>query len=332
MVLDRTSLLQAIAATITDYRAADARAGIIPQPTSDHVDRWIGQFDASVQMDMLQELNHVLNKTYVSEATVTSFLEGLSTNINLAGTNPRDFWKSANFLDIQGGGKSQTEMLALFSDTLSKSFGFTTAQCGSQGGPFVYLDDAIFTGNRVRNDVVNWLPKAPSPATLQVIVIAFHRGGQWYADREIVKAWRAANKVLNIKWWRAVELEDRKAHIVDADVLRPKSVPADPAVEKYVKSLKYPPILRTGTKLGQAGVFATETGRCLLEQELLKAGVRIRQQSPLLVQYQRPLGNMVLETLGFGSTLVTFRNCPNNCPLAFWAGDPWYPLFPRKTN
>jgi hypothetical protein len=41
---------------------------------------------------------------------------------------------------------------------------------------------------------------------------------------------------------------------------------------------------------------------------------------------------MVLETLGFGSLIVTFRNCPNNTPLALWAGDPWYPLFPRITN
>lgn len=53
---------------------------------------------------------------------------------------------------------------------------------------------------------------------------------------------------------------------------------------------------------------------------------------PYLNEYQRPLGNMVLETLGFGSMLVTFRNCPNNSPLALWAGDPWYPLFPRKVN
>lgn len=30
--------------------------------------------------------------------------------------------------------------------------------------------------------------------------------------------------------------------------------------------------------------------------------------------------------------MVTFRNCPNNCPLAFWVGDPWYPLFPRLNN
>jgi hypothetical protein len=53
---------------------------------------------------------------------------------------------------------------------------------------------------------------------------------------------------------------------------------------------------------------------------------------PNLNKYQRPLGNMLLETLGFGSLIVTFRNCPNNAPLALWAGDPWHPLFPRTTN
>ena len=60
--------------------------------------------------------------------------------------------------------------------------------------------------------------------------------------------------------------------------------------------------------------------------------MRIREMCPHLNQYQRPLGNMVLDTLGFGSMIVTFRNCPNNAPLALWTGDPWYPLFQRTTN
>ena len=60
--------------------------------------------------------------------------------------------------------------------------------------------------------------------------------------------------------------------------------------------------------------------------------MRIRKMCPYLNENQRPLGNMVLKSLGFGSMIVTFRNCPNNTPLAFWAGDPWYPLFPRKVN
>lgn len=325
--MDRASLLQSIATTIADYRA-----GQIAPPTAAHVDRWISQFDLAVQLDMLAELDHVLSNTYVPKATVTNFLTQLSTNARIAGTDPSAFWKSVNFLDIQGGGNSQTEMLALFSAALSASCGFTTDDCGSIGGPFVYLDDAIFSGNRVRSDVIAWLPNAPSPATLHVIVMAYHQLGRWYADTKIAEASKAAGRILNIHWWRGLELEDRKAYITDADVLRPKSIPADQAVQNYIQPFKHPPTLRTGTSLGKAKLFASDAGRHLLEQELLKAGVRIRQQSPLLGHYQRPLGNMVLETLGFGSTLVTFRNCPNNCPLAFWAGDPWYPLFPRKTN
>ena len=53
---------------------------------------------------------------------------------------------------------------------------------------------------------------------------------------------------------------------------------------------------------------------------------------PNLNQFQRPLGNSLLETLGFGSLIVTFRNCPNNAPLPLWVGNPWHPLFPRTTN
>lgn len=30
--------------------------------------------------------------------------------------------------------------------------------------------------------------------------------------------------------------------------------------------------------------------------------------------------------------ILTYRNCPNNAPLAFWVDAPWYPLFPRTTN
>jgi hypothetical protein len=65
---------------------------------------------------------------------------------------------------------------------------------------------------------------------------------------------------------------------------------------------------------------------------LLVAGVRIRDMCPNLKENHHPLGYSVLKTLGFGALVVTYRNCPNNCPLAFWADWPWEPLFPRKTN
>ncbi|WP_439331430.1 phosphoribosyltransferase-like protein [Pseudomonas aeruginosa] len=83
---------------------------------------------------------------------------------------------------------------------------------------------------------------------------------------------------------------------------------------------------------GELKIFSSEQARNLIEQEFLTKGVLIRERCPNLGIRQRPLGNSVLETLGFGATFVSYRNCPNNAPLVFWVGDPWYPLFPRFTN
>jgi hypothetical protein len=324
----RDALLASIAATITDYRQ-----GEIPTLDADHVDRWISQFDRPVQEPMLVELDHVLKKTYVTKAQVEKFMAALLTASKLAGENPCEFWQKANFLNIQGAGNSQREMLELFEVVLRRTCGVTLNDCGSNDGPYIYLDDAIFTGGRIRNDLLGWIQSsAPSAAKVHVVVIAFHRGGQWFAKTAIGKGAKAAGKTIDISWWRVFEIEDRKAYIAESDVLRPSSVPDDAATQEYAQSLSHAPVLRPGNSLGGNGFFASAAGRHLLEHELLKAGVYIRSVCPYLNVYQRPLGNMVLETLGFGALVVTFRNCPNNCPLAFWAGDPWYPLFPRKTN
>ena len=99
-----------------------------------------------------------------------------------------------------------------------------------------------------------------------------------------------------------------------------------------VYSRNYEHVLRVAGNPGAAGLFSSDAAKILLEQEFLKAGVYIRNICPNLSAVQRPLGHMTLETLGFGSLIVTYRNCPNNAPLAFWVDTPWYPLFPRTTN
>lgn len=325
---DREALLASIASTIADYRQ-----GEIPTPDADHVDTWIKQFDASVQEPMLAELDHVLRKTYVGRSDVEKFIGGLLTTPKLAGSSPCDFWKTANFLSIQGGGNSQREMLAMFEAVLQNTCGLKLSDCGSDHGPYIYLDDVIFTGNRIKNDIRGWIQSsAPSAAKAHVVVIGLHRGGQWYARTKIDEGAKAAGKEVGITWWRGVEIEDRKSYVTVSDVLRPSSIPDDAAVQEYAQSLKYSPVLRSGGSVGENKFFSSEGGRNLLEQELLKAGVHIRSICPNLNEYQRPLGNMLLQTLGFGALIVTFRNCANNCPLAFWVDDPWYPLFPRKTN
>jgi len=326
---ERDDLLASIAQTVRDYRSGEVAA-----PTPAHVDRWIGQFDSEVQLPMLREMAHVLKGTYFSIERVTSFLRALIRTEKLVGTDPCAFWRGVNFLDIQGGGNSQTEMLALFNELLRENCGSGVAQCGSVGSSvFAYLDDAIFTGNRVRRDLEAWIrDQAPDKAVLHIVSIALHSGGQYYASGYIGKAAAATGKTIDMTWWRAIELEDRKAYSYSADVLRPTAIPDDADVQAYVQSMKYPPTLRMPGSVGAHALFASDEGRQVLEQEFLKAGVRIRQLCPNLGATQRPLGHITLDTLGFGSLIVTFRNCPNNAPLALWVGEPWYPLFPRTTN
>jgi len=326
---ERQSLLASIAAKISDYRASD-----LPKPAPEHVDRWIQQFDVAMGLPILRELDQVLKKTYFSLHRVTTFLESLLRTEKLVGKDVCAFWGSVRFLNIQGGGNSQREMLQFFSQLLQRYCGFPVEQCGNEKpDTFVYLDDAIFTGNRVRRDLEAWIQSdAPQDATVHVVSIVLHSGGRYYANGRIGQVANAAGKKIQITWWHAIELEDRKAYTNTSDVLRPTAIPADPAVQQYVEAMIHKPNLRKAGNVGTKALFSSENGRSLLEQEFLKAGVRIRQLCPNLGDTQRPLGHSTLETLGFGSLIVTFRNCPNNAPLALWVGDPWYPMFPRTTN
>ena len=325
-------LCEDIARVIIDYRE-----GEIERPTADHVATWVSQFSEINQDAILHEMLHVLNHSYFNRQTVVDFLNKLILNNQLVGTNPSTFWRSVNFLDIQQGGNSQKEMLLQFDCNIQNNFGFSLANCGSDNGPFVYIDDAIFSGNRVLKDLTIWIQtSAPDDCEIHIIVIALHRGGQWYASQRINHVAQEAGKNITVHWWRCIEIEDRRYYLSQSDVLRPTAFPDDINVQQYITYLTeqgYPPEARTTTNPPyQSPFFSSEQGRQTLEIAMLLSGVNIKKMCPFLPETIRPLGYSILKTVGFGSVIVTYRNCPNTCPPAFWAGSPWYPLFPRKTN
>ncbi|MBE0702816.1 MAG: hypothetical protein IH582_06560 [Afipia sp.] len=174
--------------------------------------------------------------------------------------------------------------------------------------------------------------RTPQKVKLAIATIAYHSLGQWRTDKDIADAAKEAGKTIKVTWWRVFQVEDRKAYMTNSDVLRPTVIPADPETLAYVQGLNLEPVLRTPGQVGGLGFFSSERGRALLEQQFLVSGVGVRAMSPYLNVYMRPLGNSMMGTTGFGSMIVTYRNCPNNAPLVLWAGNPWYPLFPRKTN
>jgi hypothetical protein len=222
-------------------------------------------------------------------------------------------------------------MLALFDVALQEACGLSIQDCGANPHTYFYLDDAVFSGGRVKGDLIRWIEAdAPKQAKVAVIAMAVHTLGEFFASGDIKKAADAAGKQINVEWWRSVTVEDRKYYMSTSDVLRPTAIPAE--AQTYVNGLGTAPILREGSNVGSLKLFSSGDARHLIEQEFLKAGVKVRECCPLLPAQMRPLGCTLMRTTGFGSMFVTYRNCANNTPLVLWAGHPWYPLFPRRTN
>jgi hypothetical protein len=331
----RARLLASIAATVADYRA-----GEIASLGSAHIDRWVQQFSNDIQEPLLSELDHVLKQTYLKRDFASGFLNKLLVNESLAGARPCEFWKSVNFLDIQQNGHSQHEMLEMFSDILERECGSAIDSCGRPVREFVYLDDVMFSGNRVGNDLASWIRgSAPNVAVVNVILVALHTSGEWLVGNRLKKEIATSGKQIAIKYWRAMSVENRKYYKNDSEVLWPADLPDDADLRAYLAlPHKFPFAPRSPG--GKLGPFSSEGARQLLERELLLAGVKIRARCANPKDIMRPLGFSPFG-LGFGSMIVTFRNCPNNCPLALWWGDraadasnplsSWYPLFPRKT-
>lgn len=319
-------LIVQLLAIIGDYRK-----GAIRPFDEAHIEKWIKQFDPEVRETILSELIYTFGKTYSSRGSVYETFQSLFDLKDLHNGDPAGFWGSVSFLDIQKGGNSQHEFVRLVAEIYNKLAGKSLAINDNNAKAFFYIDDGLFSGSRATQDILAWLEyDAPRDATLYMAIINVYALGQWKLGEDIKSA--LAAKDIKISWVTSVIAEDRKKYMFNSDVLRPTSIPNEPKVLSYVEKMKYAPVLRMAGGNAKNSYFSSEKGRDLLEQQFLIKGAHIRTVCPNLKIPHRPLGFSSLETLGFGSMNVTYRNCPNNAPLALWAGDPWYPLFPRSTN
>lgn len=329
----RDHLLAAIAKTISTYRF-----GELPVATAEHVERWINQFTPVNQFIMLQEMNHMLGKFFLTKDWFVCYLRQVLRNIGIAGNSPAVYWKNANILCIQIHGDSQKEFLDILRLCLLEEFNISLDECGSDGGDYIYLDDVIFSGNRIGNDLEAWIrEEAPDVASIQVIVAASHTYGQFALEKRLQQVITETGKNVRIQYWRYGNIENRSYYKNISELLWPASIPNEQHVENYLAiPTRFPFVPRIMNNF--KGPFSSVEGRNILEQEFLIAGAKIisKSESPKMVM--RPLGYSPFG-VGFGSLIVTYRNCPNNCPLAIWWGDPevtsgplnWYPLLPRRT-
>lgn len=330
---ERDDLIVSVANEIRTYRESD-----LPEPNPEHVDRWLNQFTPDQQLPFLREFDHVIKQTFFTQENVKDFLRALVTNAKLAGAQPVAYWSSTNFLNIQQNGQSQKEMLRLFKKCLEGECDLNLDECGKEGGDFIYLDDVMFSGNRVGNDLETWIVNdAPESATVHVIVVVLHSGGSYLVNKKLERVIAQSGKKIAVTYWRALEIENRKCYKNSSGVLWPTEVPNVAEVQDYLAQPMKFPFEPRQPNAAAIKPFSSEEGRQILEREFLISGAKIRAKSDAPKQSMRPLGFSPFG-VGFGSLIATYRNCPNNCPLAMWWGNPeatsgalhWYPLLQRE--
>lgn len=323
---NRHDLLEQIAGIIGDYRK-----GQIPPCDENHVDRWVNQFTASDRQFVLSETAHILERCYVTQEMIADYYRATINQKDFA-----TFFKNANFLRIQTDGGSQRDLLNLFDTVLEDECGFTLADCGSDDGWFVYLDDAIFSGGRLTNDIRKWIAgDMPKQASLLVFLYAEHQSASYSQKRYLVDEAKKAGKSLVVQFISSIEIENRLTYRANADILWPtEAVLSDPEIENYAQTLPLSYTYRDGNNVGKRGLFSSGTNRDLIERHYIKGGFNVLEQCKYLAEksHMKPLGASLFPGFGFGALFVTYRNCPNNAPLIWWAGNPWHPLFPRITN
>ena len=330
-----TQLVESLSAKIKDYRSGEIDA------RSPHlVDRWVRQFDENSRIHILRELNHVLSHTYWSKARVETFFAALAKTSLDPNIGPRAYWSGCSLLEKQQKGESQVELTKLFKECLAR--GMHPGNPGkSIDNSAIYIDDFIFSGNHLISDMKEWISGfSTREMTVTVIALGFHTGGTYFAEKRLKDDSKKDGRQLNLLFYGGKTFENRKIDSNTSEVLWPTCFPSTDA-ENYNSVQQWPCELREPIQGWQTPIFSSEHGRQTLEREFLLAGLRIRSFSREPEAMLRPLGFGQFG-FGFGSLLVSYRNCPNNCPLALWWGDPeyptnhpfhnWFPLLPRKTN
>ncbi len=327
-------LLHALASTIADFRVGEI-APITPQ----HVHRWIRQFEPSEQPVILEELRHVFERTYFSKARVRAALDALISDESIFGSRRQDGLLETKFLAVQENGQSQHVMLDMLDQSTRRKYGLPVSECGSVPKRYIYLDDALFTGNKARYDLEPHIPNLLPGTTLYLCFLAVHTHGRAYALSKLRNI--ARRHGVTIRPWCIDVIYNDPTYLPWHEAIWPRMTSRDDVTREYLNALQSayagtnwrPRLYRPITIPRQETLFSTPYRRDVLEQAFLRTGAKIwskrsRRDTSLSM---RPLGFEKLPSLGFGSLVVTFRNVPNNCPLAlWWSLGGWVPLFPPR--
>lgn len=335
------SLANDICEVIKDYRS-DEGVHVTPSRVLD----WIYQFSEEDRLFVLQEMQQIFRKRYVSKAKAKQFLKAVVEKLakDYSYDTPQSCLADTTFLDLQEEGKSQKELLRLLDEVIQENYATSISSYTSQSGKnFVYLDDVLCTGNTVFYDLKEWLEQAHNGQTMldkilkdEINLLCVYIFAHRLNEKKL--RWRFKYQLSPFKYkvysalWINNDYENTNSKL---EFLFPLREGQSGEVLNYFEQLKTGTngVFRNPGTPSSEKFFSSPENRTRLENVFLNKGIEILSSVSTQKENIRPLGFTLPshKTFGFGTLCFTWRNVPNNTPLVFWySSRTWLPLFEKR--
>lgn len=325
----KLQLCTAIADIIRDYRNLNLDVA--------HVEKWINQFNIDEQEIVLRGSLHLFERLYFPESVFDEFV--CSVKEFFTSNSIEDY----SLLDCQKNGLSQKKLNSKF---IYKNGNY---EINEDKRNIVYLDDFIFTGNRIENDIKNLfqcneLFGVTDKHTIYIATLGYFSYGKYKLEESLREIAREMNRNVLFSYcscpkYRFVN-HPNKLNEADVFCISSAILENNQDIKEFLEDdLIGRQDLRTRDDNNSQIAFNGFPWRDDFERILIKHGIEIIQRCQQHSQCLKPLGYGSFPP-GFGATVFTYRNCPNNAPLVYWWGSleetdnpamQWYPLLPRQT-
>ncbi|TVU89675.1 phosphoribosyltransferase-like protein [Vreelandella titanicae] len=307
-----------------------------------HVERWVAQFNVDEQETVILETLKILKQNYITLDSFTQLVNIVIDSNQIYRGEKDNYWQTVSLLDIQKNGSSQDELNDILVKTISERYSVRDI-VGRESDEFIYLDDFIFSGNRLLADMHDWIANfAPNGCRVCIITIGWFTYGQWRTKNKLKEIAKEFGKNINFMFasYSNFRLENRLYRKDFSEILWPtESITNLDGYGDWLRDEAFDPKYRQVN--GVDNKIFSSLRREKYERIMFKYGLKIMGLSSQNSSVVKPLGYSTFRGFGFGSMVFSFRNCPNNNPLVFWWGDPnanpshpfskWYPLLQRKT-
>lgn len=325
------------------------------------IERWSAQFGDDADF-IITETTHLFSETYFNKNKITKKIHELFAKIvdELYESDWRRFSSDCVLLNLQEAEKSQKAFVEIGTEIINSRIAPEThSNLSGDKKTFIYLDDITATGGTIISKLLPWIRDNFNELFNEKIkLIVYHTcvlkwelgnckyrlikqlGEKYGCDKteSVIKnkiIWKESYKIENITTNNKSilnlvkpdkmyfpEIEEYHNELINTpygiydrrfanQALRP---PGSPAVEKF---------------------YSSPENRNRFEKLILQHSYAIMQDGTDINEKpnRRPLGYTVPShaTLGSGCLFATWRNAPNNMPLAFWLQTAnWTPLLQRK--